>query len=430
MIIDSRPPSSPRDRLSRSLSRARNRGASARLVRRFPPASMALLISLIGASAEAQPSPPEPPAAAPSPPSASGPTARFDGYVELDFSHNFNEPSNGITNYRGFDNRHDTFALSNAVLGATFDYESLMGRVALQVGQTPTTYYLAEPPLPGSSGAGPSGAEVWKYIQQAYAGWKAPVGRGLSLQAGIFLSPIGFEGVAVKDNWNWSRSDLFFGLPFYHTGLRASYDFTDRLSGTLMISNGWNSVTDNNEGKSFSGQLTYKVPDRFSGSLLYFTGPERSKGSPEGDPWRHLFDLWAQLDATGWLSFAVHGDAGFERNRFGTSYWGTGALYTRVQPVKWLYLAARGDSFWEHAASNHLGTAGRIFWPADNVTSGTFTVDVRPHSNLSFRLEYRHDHANGDMFFAGEVDGDGVATPYVPNARLQDTLTAGVTGWL
>lgn len=392
------------------------------------------LVTLTGATAAAQPSPPAPPAPAPSPaanpPPPTGPTARFDGYVELDFSHNFNEPSNGITNFRGFDNRHDTFTLSNAVLGATFDYESLMGRIALQVGQTPTTYYLAEPALPGSSGAGSVGPEVWKYIQQAYAGWKAPVGRGLSLQAGIFLSPIGFEGIAVKDNWNWSRSDLFFGLPFYHTGLRAAYDFTDRLSGMVMLCNGWNSVADNNDGKSFSAQVSYKVPDRFSGALLYFTGPERPTGAPEGDPWRHLFDLWAQLDATPWLSLAVNADAGFERNRFGTSYWGAGAAYARVQPVKWLYLSARGDSFWEHAASNKLGTASRIFWPADNVTSGTFTVDVRPHSNLSVRLEYRHDQADARMFFAGKVPGDGKETPYVPNARAQDTLTAGVTGWL
>ncbi len=384
-----------------------------------------------GAAPQAPGPAPQAPGAAPEAPAAtSGPTAKLDGYVEIYASHNFNQPSNGITNFRGFDNRHDTFTLANAVLGATFDYESLMGRIALQFGETPTTYYLAEPSLPGSGGAGASGAEVFKYIQQAYAGWRAPVGRGLSLQAGVFLSPVGYEGIAVKDNWSWSRSNLFFGLPFYHTGLRASYDFTDRLSGMVMLSNGWNSVTDNNDGKSLAAQLIYKVPDRLTASVLYFGGPERAKGSPEGDPWRHLIDAWAQLDATPWLSFVLSGDAGFERNRFGTSYWGAGAVYARVQPVKWLYLAARGDSFWEHAASNGLGTASRIFWPADNVTSGTFTADVRPHPNLSLRLEYRHDQANGDMFFAGKVEGDGAAAPYAPNARSQDTLTAGLTGWL
>ena len=376
--------------------------------------------------------PATPPAAPPATPPAaqpSGPTVKLDGYVEVHYSRNFNEPSNGITNFRGFDNRHDTFTLSNAVLGGTFDYESLSGRLALQIGHTPGTYYLAEPLSPGAGGAAGTSADVFKYIQQAYAGWKAPLGRGLLLQGGVFLSPIGYEGMAVKDNWNWSRSDLFFGLPCCHTGLRATYEATDRLTVMAVVCNGWNSVVDNNDHKSIEAQVIYKVPDRLTLSVLYFGGNERPKGAPEGEPWRNLFDVWAQLDATRWLSFAAQANAGFEQNTFGTSYWGTGALYARVQPASWLYLAARGDVFREHAASNADGTASRIFWPADTVGSATLTADLRPHSNVSFRLEYRHDQADGDMFFAGTVAGDGTTTPYVANARSQDTLTAGLTAW-
>jgi hypothetical protein len=365
----------------------------------------------------------------------SGPSAKLDGYVEAHYSRNFNEPSNGITNYRGFDNRHDTFTIANVVIGATLDYESLSGRIALQVGQTPSTYYMAEPSLTGAGGAPSVGAELWKYIQQAYVGWKAPVGTGLLLQGGVFLSPVGIEGMAVKDNWNWSRSNLFFGLPFYHTGARATYELTPRLAATMMISNGWNSVVDSNEWKSITAQLLYTAPDRLTASLLYFGGPERAKDAPEGQAWRHLFDLWAQLTVTPWLSLAAHGNAGFERNRFGLSGWGAGALYARVQPLPWLYVAARGDVLWEHAASNEVGQAARIFWPVDGVGSGTLTADFRPPLpggplNLSFRVEYRHDQASGDMFFRGRVTGDGAGTPYVPNATSQDTLTAGVTGWL
>ena len=71
-------------------------------------------------------------------------------------------------------------------------------------------------------------------IAQANVAYKAPLGRGLLIEGGIFLSPVGPEGMAIKDQWNWSRSNLFFGLPFYHTGLKVSYAFTDRL-----FTNGW-----------------------------------------------------------------------------------------------------------------------------------------------------------------------------------------------
>ena len=194
--------------------------------------------------------------------------------------------------------------------------------------------------------------------------------------------------------------------------------------------NGWNSVVDNNLWKSIATQWIYEaVPDMLTVSFLYFGGVERPSGSPEGEPWRHLLDLWTQLDATEWLSFALQADAGLERTNFGTSWWATGALYGRVQPASWLYLAARGDVFREEAASSAGGTAARIFWPADWVGSGTFTADFRPHDNLSFRLEYRHDAASSDMFFEGRVEGDGAATPFVPNASSQNTITAGATGW-
>jgi Putative beta-barrel porin-2, OmpL-like. bbp2 len=353
------------------------------------------------------------------------------GYVEALYAYNFNAPSNAITDYRGFDDRHNTFTLSNAVIDGQWEKEAISGRVMLQIGHTPNTYYLGEPNSPGAAGAGSSDASSWKYIQQAYVGYKAPVGKGLQLQLGVFLSPIGIEGMAVKDDWSWSRSNLFFGLPFYHTGLRATQQLTDKLALTLAVYNGWNSVVDNNKGKSVSAQFAYNDSERLLFSALYFGGPERSTGAPEGQPWRHLLDGWASVRVIERLWLAANGDTGFEVNRFGTSWWAAGALYSQVKVVSFLYLAARGDYFREHAAQNSLGAAARLFWPGDWVASGTATVDVRPHDNILVRAEYRHDQGQVDMFFKGQVAGDGsAAKPYVPNARGQDTITLGVTTWL
>lgn len=154
-------------------------------------------------------------------------TFTLGGYAEAFYQWNFNQPANGITHYRGFDNRHNSFTVANAVLDAQWDYENVIGRVALQVGHTPSTYYLSEPSSPGTAGAGRSDADLWQYLQQAYVGYRFRVGRGLLVSAGLFLSPIGPEGMAVHDNWNWSRSNLFFGLPFYHTGLRVAYPLSE-----------------------------------------------------------------------------------------------------------------------------------------------------------------------------------------------------------
>lgn len=86
------------------------------------------------------------------------------GYVEAHYAYNTNRPSNRITAYRGFDNRHNTFTLSNVALGGSAEYGPLSGRAILQIGATPSSYYAAEPMLSGGGAAGATGPEVWKYL--------------------------------------------------------------------------------------------------------------------------------------------------------------------------------------------------------------------------------------------------------------------------
>lgn len=399
---------------------------------------LALMLTLSGRAVFAQTPAEAPHAPRPEIASASGGTSRpraavaLSGYVEALYQWNFNAPSNGITNFRGFDTRHNTFTLSNVVLDATGTLGPVSMRLALQVGSTPETYYLAEPDRGSARGAGASDLDVWKFIQQAVVAWRAPLGRGLLLEAGVFLSPIGPEGMAVKEQWNWSRSNLFFGLPYYHTGLRASYGLTDTLTLSVAAYNGWNSVVDNNDEKSLSAALDYVVTDRVTFHALYFGGVERAPGAPErrgSTPWRHVLDSYLAVHPLPWLSLMVHGNVGLEPNAFGTSWWAAAALYARVRLRPWLYLAARGDFFHETAASDASGAASNLFWPTSRVSSGTATLDARPHDNVSIRLEYRHDEAGGPTYFRGAVATDATTRAFIPNASSQDTLTLGATTW-
>jgi hypothetical protein len=256
----------------------------------------------------------------------------------------------------------------------------------------------------------------------------APVGSGLTIDAGIFLSPIGPEFLAVKDSWNWSRSNLFFGLPAYHTGVRATYPLSDRWTASLQLYNGWNSVIDDNVELSPAAQIIYSVP-KLTFSLLYFGGVERPDGAPEGRGWRNLFDMYLMLHLRKWVSTLFHFDAGFEPNNFGVSAWAAGAVYIRFKVKPWLNLSARADTFYESIPTNSLGTAAPIFWAGSHyMSSGTATIDVRPNENLSIRLEYRHDETEKDLFFQGQVMTDATGN-YIPNARTQNTLTLGGVAW-
>jgi hypothetical protein len=212
------------------------------------------------------------------------------GYVETYYQLNVRTPSNRITNFRGFDNRDRTFTIENAALDVRAERGPLTARVILQIGV-----------------------------------------------------------LAIKDNWNWSRSDLFFGLPFYHTGARVSVPLGGGWVGTLHAYAGWNSVVDNNRYPSVAAAAA-DTGAKVSGQLLYFGGVERPTGAPEGTPWRNLLDAYATLTVTGALSVIGHLDGGFERNKLGTSGWIAGALYAKYAVTSTLYAAVRGDYFRERVA--------------------------------------------------------------------------------
>src|SRR5207248_10560339 len=117
-----------------------------------------------------------------------------------------------------------------------------------------------------------------------------------------------------------------------------SSELAERWGGLVAAFNGYHNVVDNHESKSVLGSLTYKIPDKLLAQVLYFGGVERTAGAPEGSYWRHDLDAYAQLDLSRRVSILVHGNVGFEPNRFGTSNWYAGALYGRFKLVDWLYL--------------------------------------------------------------------------------------------
>jgi Putative beta-barrel porin-2, OmpL-like. bbp2 len=359
-------------------------------------------------------------------PASDAPSFKISGYVEAFYQLNFDRPSNLVTAYRDFDDRTNSFTIDNAVLDVTGQVGAVSTRIALQVGHTASASYTAEPTYAAQAGTGASDAALWQVIQQAIVGYKV---NKLQTEAGIFLSPVGLENLAIKDQWNWSRSTPFFALPYYHAGVRLTYPLSDEVTGVFYVTNGWNDVVNRNPYPCFAGVVTWTPSQTLSTSLLYFGGVEDATDAPEGQPWRHLFDATATWQATPAIALAAQADAGFEPNHFGTSRWFDGAAYVRVQPARRLYLAARVDGFHEYDSHDAAGAASRLFFPADDVGSATLTADVRPAANLSVRFELRADHASAPMYFRGQVATDPVTGADIATATSQETATLGVVTW-
>lgn len=336
----------------------------------------------------------------------------LSGYLETYLAYNFNDPDAGSTAVRGFDDRHQQVQLANAV----FDVDAKWGELALkataQIGNTPDSYYAAQP----------DDFDTFRHLQQLHASWK-PGGGVTTVQAGLFLSPIGPEGMAVKDNLNFSRSNLFYFLPFYHAGVRVTRDLSASSSLTGALYNGWNRINDNNGDLSVSVQWLGKPSAKWQVATLYFGGVERDRNVAEGDPWRHLFDLWARWEPTDRWVVMVHGDVGHENNDFGKDRWSAGALYLRWKASEKTYVGVRVDRFSERWPTPEEDDAAPIFWGGDrelgkgHVQSTTVTLEHRPRTWLAGYLELRRDSSSQPLFFDHEGD--------TPDADDQTTVTLG-----
>jgi hypothetical protein len=449
-----------RPRIDASLARSEDRKNMRTLVRsRYARGWLlavgAVAISPLGARAqesEAQAAPPvtTAPVATSEPVSASSVDAKtpedsterswtdfvtLSGYAELYYSWNFARPENKVTNNRWLDERHNTFTLQTLALDVSAEHGPVSAKLTLMFGPTADRWYFEGARIPDTETGlvlSPSGYsnETWKHIQSAYAGYRAPLGAGLLIQGGLMPTQVGYEGAAIKDNWNWSRSNLFNFLPFFHVGMRLSYPVTEALTVTAAVYNGWNQASDLNPGKTLSLQASL-IEDALLLNLLWLGGPERPENDPTGDGWRNLFDAVMQLDVLPWLSLAANADGGFERTAYGTGSWMAGALYARFKATPWLFFALRGDGIYERVAREGDANAAIFFGGGDHVLSGTTTIEVRPIDGISFRIEYRHDDSDPDVplyYKRGfTTTADGAPTQNV--SRAQNTLTLGLTGW-
>ncbi len=304
------------------------------------------------------------------------------GIVDGYYSYNFNHPENNFNLGRNFDFRHNSFNLNLAKI--TFekknDVKDRLG-FRLDVGFGPTMDWV--------HAADPTGSEVVKHIQQAYLSYVAPVGSGLTLDFGKFVTVHGAEVIETKDNFNYSRSLLFsYAIPYYHMGLRAKYSFNDKVAMTGLLVNGWDNFTDNNGGKTLGVGVNLTLTKRLSIVQNYMAGPEQ----PGDDRnWRHLSDTTVTYLASDKLTLMGNFDYGKQTLSDGLSgHWKGFAAYLRYAFTNKLAFAPRFEVFDDHDGFR-TGLRQRL-------KEVTLTQELKLATNLLARVEFRRDFSDQEFF--------------------------------
>lgn len=331
----------------------------------------------------------------------------LNGSIDAYSGVNFARPGSNLNKLRAFDTQDGGFALNYAEIVLARNTGKFGFRVDAGFGSASDGLFAVDNASVSMDPDTKAYAKALAHVQQAYV-----TGRfgKLTIDAGKFVTAHGLEVIETKDNWNYSRSILFnWAIPFFHTGLRATYAVNDKLSVMGCVVNGWN--TNLQEGNSMTSacvQAIYKPVAPLSLVVNYIGGREHALGVEELTL-RHTVDVNATYAVNDKLSVAMNADYGYDAAGDGVSWAGV-AGYGRYQILPNLAAAGRVEYFSD--------SDGFMTGMKQSIMEGTATLEVSgklgPSSVLG-RLEYRHDRSDAEFFDASMPT----------SAKSQNTLLIG-----
>jgi hypothetical protein len=293
--------------------------------------------------------------------------------------------SNGYpgSEWRGFDQDHDSFQLDEAGLQIGYQPKSGIGGFVDVIAGT-DAQILNENETAGSRDPSSSAVDV----RQAYLQYATGP---LTIIAGKYVTLAGAEVINPSQNTNYSRSLLFWELePLDHTGIRATYAVSDTVSIIVGVNNGWN-YTDLGSSGSKTGEFsaTWAPSKMFSFALTGYFGKDNVLGDGQE---LSLIDFVGTYNVTSALTLIVNADM---KQSSGnglsgddpTTHTNGFALYANYGFSDAWRVSLRGEYV--------------NFVDAGHAIEGTVTIGYTPVKNFEVRAELRYDKLSDGLVNAG-----------------------------
>jgi hypothetical protein len=350
----------------------------------------------------------------------------LSGFGDVYYGYDYNHPPDNQSGFRAFEAPTNGFAFNMAelILDKPADATSAESRLGYHVS---VGYGQAARVVNGSDDFG-DGSNF--YVKEAYFDYLAPIGKGLTITVGKFVTPIGAEVIESNANWNYSRSLLFYyAIPYFHFGASAKYAFNPKWAITGFLVNGWNNtIIDHDAGVGTSSGLTYGVSLAYTPNAKwsvienYFAGPvvDAYNGDVPVTDWKQLSDTVIGYTPNTKWAFQLNGDYGFGPRFIGcdedevairpaalpadcegsnaTNWWGV-AAYAKYTWSPKTNFAVRYEFY-----NDTDGYTGLLFGDPGHAQEVTGTYSYNLTSALLVRAEYRYDFASAPVFAKG-TDG-------------------------
>jgi hypothetical protein len=322
-------------------------------------------------------------------------TVSFGGFVDSYYAYDFGRPVNFDRPFTTQAVRHNEFNVNLAYVEAKVSGPRVRGRLALQAGTSVQSNYGGEPAI--GTVSGPS---VSRFIQEAVAGYQ--ITPTLWVDGGIFLSHIGIENWASRDNPTYTRSLSFDFTPAYASGVKLTWQATPRLSAMFTVVNGWQNISENNHDKAVGVRLDYARSSSTTFSYYNHIGNEASSSRL-----RVFNGVGFKSGLT--PNFTVQGNFDYGRQQQAVtgsdSWWSTG-LIGKLQVTPVVGISGRAERYQDpDQVIVVTGSPGGF-----KATMASLGLDVSPLGNtrVLWRSELRGTWA-GDPIFPNRSASTGVS---------------------
>ena len=330
------------------------------------------------------------------------PAWHYGGFVDVGYLLDFNHPENRVFRSRG-----TTWHVDRPQINMAAFYVRKKATEDSHWGVELTAQGGKDAEVFGFSATAPNiaGYKLLRQLGPTNVSYLAPIGKGLTIQGGIFSSFIGYDSLYAKDNLNYTRPWGADFTPYYMLGVNASYHFTKRVSASFFVVNGYWHLANANHVPSLGGQAAISATPHLTVKQTLLVGPHQSNTA---------FKFWRFLSDT-----IIEHKTEKQTIAFDTNF-STEAVNSHGSPRAWWFAAQAPMRWtlnprWALAVRPEFATDSQGRWTLARQTVVTFTTTLEyklPYKSTSaiFRLEHRYDRSTGPDggFFRGRLMSPGV----------------------
>lgn len=314
-------------------------------------------------------------------------TVSVEGYVDVYFGFDFNQPKDANRSYFVSHHRHNETNVNLAYISIKYSSPRARATFTPGFGTYMNANYAAE-------------RVTLRNIVEANVGIKLFKHKNIWLDAGVFGAPYTTETAVAFDQISYTRSFAAEYSPYYLTGGKLTLPLTPKVNLYLYLVNGWQIIEDVNDPLAFGSQVEYKPNDKLSVNWNTYIGNEHSASAPNNKG-RYFSDLYVTYNPNSKLSLAVDIYAGRQKRTDSFSIdknvnWGQGNINARYFISSSNTVSARVEYFRDYNSIFIIPVTGVSGFDCYSYTLG-FSHNVT--NNVMVRLEGRYFNSTRDVFF-------------------------------